>query len=162
MNESDFKTLVSQITQRIANQSLDAQLETWLNHTYPADGAHVQAIRQGCEAGMAAGWLCAQSHGGIRYGRLAQASEALAGFSIDVVDMCDVAGPHHRHPLGEIDLILPVDATAMFDGHGAGWLVYSPDSAHRPTVTHGRAWVLYLLPQGQIEFTRAPTPSSSL
>lgn len=43
---------------------------------------------------------------------------------------------------------------ARFDGRPAGWCVYGPGSAHRPTVSGGRALVLYLLPQGQIQFTR--------
>jgi hypothetical protein len=43
---------------------------------------------------------------------------------------------------------------ARFDGHAAGWCVYGPGTAHRPTVTEGRALVLYLLPEGAIEFTR--------
>ncbi|MDD2670713.1 DUF4863 family protein, partial [Zoogloea sp.] len=30
-----------------------------------------------------------------------------------------------------------------------------PGSAHRPTVSHGRAYVLYLLPEGQITFTKS-------
>jgi len=68
--------------------------------------------------------------------------------------MNDVAGGHHRHPTGEIDLIMPVDPEAKFDGRGAGWLVYGAGSAHRPTVTGGKALVLYLLPQGAIEFTK--------
>jgi hypothetical protein len=73
---------------------------------------------------------------------------------VDVVDMDNVAGGHHRHPTGEIDLVMPVSATATFDGRGAGWLVYEPGSAHVPTVAGGRALVLYLLPQGAIEFTK--------
>jgi hypothetical protein len=32
--------------------------------------------------------------------------------------------------------------------------VYPPGSAHRPTVSGGRALVLYLLPEGRIEFSR--------
>ena len=60
----------------------------------------------------------------------------------------------HAHPLGEIDLIMPIDPEAEFDGHGAGWLVYAAGSAHHPTVRKGRALVLYLLPQGQIQFTQ--------
>ena len=32
--------------------------------------------------------------------------------------------------------------------------VYPPGSAHRPTVAQGRALVLYLLPEGQISFTK--------
>ncbi len=51
-------------------------------------------------------------------------------------------------------MIMPLTEDARFDGHGAGWLVYGPGTAHRPTVTQGRALVLYLLPGGAIEFTR--------
>ena len=40
------------------------------------------------------------------------------------------------------------------DGRSAGWRVCPPGSAHRPTVSQGRALVLYLLPEGQIQFTR--------
>jgi hypothetical protein len=76
------------------------------------------------------------------------------GFSVDVVEMNHVIGPHHRHPNGEIDLVMPLEGAARFDGHGAGWLVYEPGSAHRPTVSGGKALVLYLLPEGAIEFTR--------
>jgi hypothetical protein len=72
--------------------------------------------------------------------------------------MEDVAGPHHRHPTGEIDLVLPLSGDARFDGRGAGWVVYGPGSAHRPTVRGGKALVLYLLPQGAIEFTKEASP----
>jgi hypothetical protein len=78
----------------------------------------------------------------------------LHGYSIDVVDMNEVAGPHHTHPNGEVDLIMPTEGDARFDGRGAGWLVYPAGSSHRPTVSGGRAFVLYLLPGGAIEFTR--------
>ena len=95
--------------------------------------------------------------GGIRYGRIFKSSPELHGFSVDVVDMQDIAGPHHAHPLGEIDLIMPMGDTncgnGQFDNRSAGWLVYPPGSAHRPTVTQGRALVLYLLPEGRIDFT---------
>jgi hypothetical protein len=65
-----------------------------------------------------------------------------------------LAGPHHAHPNGEIDLIMPIEGDALFDGRPAGWLVCPPGSAHQPTVSHGRALVLYLLPDGRIDFTR--------
>jgi hypothetical protein len=68
--------------------------------------------------------------------------------------MQDIVGPHHRHPKGEIDMVMPFDETAKFDGTPKGWKVYGPNSAHRPAVAGGRALVLYLLPQGEIEFTR--------
>jgi hypothetical protein len=51
------------------------------------------------------------------------------------------------------DLIMPPVRVAKFDACDAGWLVYASDSAHRPTVSDGKALVLYLLPKGKIEFT---------
>jgi hypothetical protein len=98
--------------------------------------------------------MCNREAGGIRYGRVVKPSEATHGFSVDVVDMQNVAGPHHRHPNGEIDLVMPLSGEARFDGRPAGWVVYGPGSAHRPTVSGGRALVLYLLPGGAIEFSK--------
>lgn len=155
MTEQDFIALVAQVTGKIAGHPVDSTLSELLNREFPADGRLVKSIQAACTAAVAAGWMCKQEHGGIKYGRVAQPGPELHGFSIDVVDMSDVVGPHHRHPQGEIDLIMPLDGSARFDGHGAGWLVYGPDSAHRPTVAGGRAFVLYLLPEGAIEFTRA-------
>jgi hypothetical protein len=84
-----------------------------------------------------------------------RARPTLAGFSVDVVDITELVGNHHRHPTGEIDLIMPVDPDAKFDGRGAGWLVYPPGSGHRPTVSAGRALILYLLPAGRIEWSQS-------
>ena len=99
--------------------------------------------------------MCNREAGGIKFGRVVKPCDATHGFSVDVVEMDDIAGPHHRHPNGEIDLVMPLDRDARFDGHGAGWRVCGPDSAHVPTVTGGKALILYLLPGGAIEFTQA-------
>ena len=98
--------------------------------------------------------MCNREGGGIKYGRVIKPAADLQDYSVDVVDMDSHKGPHHRHPNGEIDLIMPLDGAAKFDGCPAGWLVYGPGTAHSPTVTDGRALILYLLPQGAIEFTR--------
>jgi len=148
-----FTALVADVTSRVANRALDADLARELNATSPASGPEVTAIAQMCRDAIRDGWMCSREADGIRYGRVVKAGPATHGFSVDVVDMPAIAGPHHRHPNGEIDLVLPQDAGARFDGHGAGWVVYGPGSAHRPTVTGGRALVLYLLPGGAIEFT---------
>ncbi len=84
-----------------------------------------------------------------------KATDVTHGFSVDVVDMENIAGPHHVHPNGEIDLIMPLTPGACFDSRPAGWCVYEAGSAHRPSVSQGRALVLYLLPQGAISFTPA-------
>lgn len=149
-----FAQQVGEITARIAARPLDEQLERELNTWFPADGPEFQSIRAACLAGISAGWMCAREAGGIRFGRVIKPGADTHGFSVDVVDMQPIAGPHHRHPNDEIDLVMPLEPGALFDGRGAGWLVYPPESAHCPTVTRGRALVLYLLPAGAIEFTK--------
>jgi len=155
MEPAQFTDLVATITRRIAGKPLDANLESELNAAYPGDSAAFRDVFEACRAGIAAGWICNREAGGIRYGRVVKSGPATHGFSIDVVEMNDIAGPHHRHPNGEIDLVMPLEGNARFDGRGAGWMVYEPGTAHRPTVSGGKALILYLLPDGAIEFTKA-------
>jgi len=154
MSPTEFREQIARLTAQIADRPLDAALDAWLNAEHGAGSATYRELKAACEAGVAAGWLCEREGGGIRYGRIFKPAEDLHGFSVDVVDMQDIAGPHHVHPNGEIDLIMPLEGEARFDGRPAGWLVCPPGSAHRPTVSGGRALVLYLLPDGRIDFTR--------
>lgn len=154
MTPGEFINLISPISQQIHGKTIDKALETELNENFPAHGEAFRNIFAACQSAIDAGWMCSREAGGIKYGRVVKPNAAIHGFSIDVVDMSDVKGSHHRHPNGEIDMIMPLTPNAKFDGHGAGWAVYGPDSAHFPTVTGGRALVLYLLPQGAIEFTK--------
>lgn len=154
MTIEKFKSLVQPIAARCQGRPLDKSLEAELSVDFPASGEWFTEITAACQQAIQAGWMCKYEAGGIRYGRVIKPDPALHGFSVDVVDMNDLQGPHHRHPNGEIDLIMPQSTGALFDGHGAGWLVYEAGSAHHPTVSRGRALVLYLLPGGAIEFTR--------
>jgi hypothetical protein len=153
MTPENLKALLEPVGQLIAGRSVDEFLQRELNENFPPGANQYRAIFEACEAAIRAGWMCKHEAGGIRYGRVIKPAPELHGYSVDVVDMNDIKGPHHRHPNGEIDLIMPLSRDAQFDGHGAGWLVYRAGSAHHPTVTHGRALVLYLLPNGAIEFT---------
>ncbi len=154
MSPAQFADVIANITGQIAGKPLDAALQSQLNARCPADSAMFREVFDACRAGIEEGWMCNRDAGGIRYGRVVKAGPATHGFSVDVVEMDNIVGPHHRHPNGEIDLVMPLDASARFDGHGAGWVVYGPGSAHRPTVSGGKALVLYLLPDGAIEFTK--------
>jgi hypothetical protein len=154
MTPTEFRAQIALLTAQLAGRALDADLDAWLNREHGAGSSTYRALKAACEAGVAAGWLCDREGGGIRYGRIFKPADDLHGFSVDVVDMADVAGPHHTHPNGEIDLIMPLEGDARFDGRPAGWLVCPPGSAHHPTVSGGRALVLYLLPQGRIDFTK--------
>jgi len=104
MSPSDFQRLIAQVTAQLAGRPLNADLAAWLNVTYPADSQTFRDLADACRAGVAEGWLCNREGGGIRYGRIFKALPDTHGFSVDVVDMKDIAGPHHVHPHGEIDL----------------------------------------------------------
>jgi hypothetical protein len=154
MSKETFHQIVADVTTQIAGRPLNDELDRWLNTVHGPGSESYERLKQACIDGVAEGWLCEREGGGIKYGRVFKPEDALAGFSVDVVDMKDIQGPHHTHPNGEIDLIMPLEGDATFDGRPAGWCVYPPGSAHHPTVASGRALVLYLLPQGQIQFSK--------
>ena len=154
MPQNAFRAQLAALTAQLAGRPLDAALAAWLNAEHGPGSDTYTGLKAAWQQGVAEGWLCQREGGGIRYGRVFKPAPELHGFSVDVVDMTDVAGRHHTHPLGAIDLVMPITGDARFDGHPAGWLVCPPGSAHPPTVTGGRALVLYLLPEGRIDFTR--------
>lgn len=153
MMKEAFRELIAGLTGTLQGMSLDAALSERLNRLHPPGTPIYDALFGACRQGVADGWMCEREAGGIRYGRVIKPGPDTHGFSVDVVEMCNVVGPHHAHPNGEIDLVMPLEPGAAFDGQGAGWKVYGPGTAHRPTVTGGRAYVLYLLPGGAIQFT---------
>jgi hypothetical protein len=153
MNVEQFRDLIRPIAEAVAGRPLATELGDELDRRFPPDGAEFRAVESACHQAIAAGWMCAQGSGGRRFGRVIEPGPQTLGLSVDVVDLTDIVGPHHRHPKGEVCMVMPQTPTARFDGKGAGWKVYPPDSAHRPTVTAGRALVLYMLPEGRIEFT---------
>jgi Domain of unknown function (DUF4863) len=154
VSKSDFETLLAPLFEKIRNSPLDDSLERALNEGFPITGAFCQSILEACLQGDAGGWVCEREAAGIRYGRVVKPNPSTSGFSVDVVQMREIVGPHHVHPNGEIDLILPTEGSPTFDKRPAGWLVYGPGSGHRPTVEGGCAYILYLLPGGAIDFTR--------
>lgn len=154
MQNSDLHQHIASLTTQLKGRAINADLEAWLNQEHGFNSDTYKQLKADCERGVAEGSLCQYEGGGVRYGRAFKPSDDLAGFSVDVVDMDNVVGPHHTHPNGEIDLVMPLEGEALFDNQPAGWVVYPPGSSHKPTVSNGRALVLYLLPEGSIEFTR--------
>ena len=158
ISSSELHRQISALTNQLSGKELDQDLQDWLNHEHGVGSDTWRELEQSCHQGVAEGWLCQHDAGGIRYGRVFKPDPELHGFSVDVVDMDDVGmgdivGPHHRHPQGEIDMVMPISSEAHFDGHAAGWVVYQAGTVHYPTVSGGRALILYLLPAGSIEFT---------
>ncbi len=155
MNVDQFRDLIRPVAVVAAGRALTPELGEELERRFPPDGSQFRTIEAACHQAIAAGWMCAQGGAGRRFGRVIEPGPETSNLSVDVVDLTDIVGPHHRHPNGEICMVMPVTPSACFDGKGAGWKVYPPGSAHHPTVSAGRALVLYMLPEGRIEFTAA-------
>lgn len=147
-----LQELTETLTTWLSVRSLDDTLEAALMSEFGPNSYWFNQVETLARQGMVSGEFGNREGGGIRFGRLIKPSEATAGFSLDMVLMNDRSGPHHRHPNGEVDLVIPLAPQAQFDGTGRGWKVYPPESAHSPTVIGGPAIVLYFLPNGAIEF----------
>ena len=153
MNVERLQELLKPVTDFVSGQAVNGDLAQALERRFPHDGETFGTIEAACHEAIADGWMCAQGSGGRRFGRVIEPSEDTGQLSVDVVDLENIVGPHHRHPTGEICMVMPVTDGARFDGRSRGWCVFEPGSDHRPTVTDGEALVLYMLPQGRIEFT---------
>ncbi len=153
MSQARLEELMAEIAAAIGEKSVDGDLAGFLNQTFAEAGETFKEVEALCHEGEAEGWLCAREMGGIKFGRVIKPGGAAGRFSVDVVRMKDIKGPHHLHPSGEIGMIIPIAGDPKFDGEGRGWYVDPPGSDHWPTVEGGDAYVLYLLPDGAIEFT---------
>jgi Domain of unknown function (DUF4863) len=149
----DLKQLIAPVMDEIAIGPVDANLEKRLNQKFPAGGKAFGSLQAACHEAISDGWMCAEGEEGRRFGRVIEAAPETKNLSVDVVQLKDIIGPHHRHPTGEICMVMPDAEGATFDGQGAGWCVNEPNSAHRPTARNGQVLILYLLPDGEIEFT---------
>ena len=153
MQVEQFQALLKPVTDFVSEQAVSPALADALNQRFPANGEVFNAIEAACHAAIAEGWMCSQGSAGRRFGRVIEPSDDTGNLSVDVVDLTNIVGPHHRHPTGEICMIMPITPEARFDGNPRGWCIFEAGSDHRPTVTDGEALVLYMLPEGRIEFT---------
>ena len=126
-----------------------------LQASWPVDGETLQEIRALVIEGIEEGWFAPRGEEGMKWGRLAKATEETQDHSIDGVLMTG-PGPGHTHPNGEIDLCFALEGNPRFDGRPEGWVVYGPQSWHVPTVSGGTMAILYFLPSGAIEFGPKP------
>jgi hypothetical protein len=149
---------VDKLLDFIKDKPLDAQLEAELNDLYGAATENYQELLGLLRTGIEEGWACYAEIDGPDYrrGRLAKPSSETHGFSVETGMLKNVLGNYHEHPLGEINMIGPVDATGQFCGSGAGWKVFPPKSRHYPTVTGGKVTMLFFLPEGKIEYLTPP------
>jgi hypothetical protein len=114
MARERFAALLAPVIDVVRDRTLDDALKARLEAHLPANGEAFLAIERACHAAIAAGWMCTEGGGQRRFGRIFEPSAALGGFSVDVVDITELVGNHHRHPTGEIDMIMPVTPGARF------------------------------------------------
>lgn len=149
----DFQDLLQPVFKAIASAPIDKALAARLNVDFPADGALFAVIEEACHAAIEAGWMCAHGDAGRKFGRVIEPTAITNNLSVDVVQLNNVAGPHHSHSKGEVCMVMPQEEGATFDNNKAGWCTYAAGTAHFPTVRNGNALILYLLPDGEINFT---------
>jgi 2-hydroxylaminobenzoate mutase len=156
-HKSETLTLAYRILKDIGDRPFDAELEFRLNRYFgPCSGTY-EALARLLKLGTEEGWVAYAPVEGAGYhrGRIAEPASETAGMSIESALLCNVKGQYHCHTRGEIDMIIPIDSSAQFCGHGAGWMVYPLLSEHYPTVTGGKALFMFFLPNGEIEY-KAP------
>ncbi|MHC4893871.1 MAG: 4-hydroxylaminobenzoate lyase [Planctomycetota bacterium] len=127
------------------------QARKLLTERFDPTGPEATSLRAELEALLEQGAIAHKGELPVRFSRAAKPSPETDGHSIDVVLMTG-PGPRHRHPNGEIDYCIALDGEPTFDGQAPGWVVYGPDSTHVPTVAGGTMLIVYLLPDGGIEF----------
>ena len=124
---------------------------TQLNERFGYESEEGQAFVEAFKALHAAGEVAGRGELPVEWGRVSKATEETLGFSLDVVHM-NGAGPDHVHPTGEASFCVPLEGEPEFEGTRSGWHVLPPESRHVPLVTGGRMLIVYLLPNGEMEF----------
>jgi hypothetical protein len=122
-----------------------------LNARFDPTGADAAHLNAALETLLAAGSIADRGELPVMWGRVTKPCEESRGLSIDVVRMTG-PGPRHHHPCGEVNWCVAREGTPTFDGDGPGWVVKAEGSTHVPTVEGGEMLIVYLLPQGAIEF----------
>lgn len=153
MKISEFKSLLKPVIDLVSTMEINSRLFNELNRRFPPGSEVFDSIESACHEAIADGWMCANGDPGRRWGRVIEPSEETGGLSVDVVDLTDLVGSHHSHPGGEICMVMPITPEALFDGVSRGWCVFEPGSGHYPTVSDGEALILYMLPDGKIDYT---------
>ncbi len=130
--------------------ALVAELERQLESEFPWEGPQIQALGATIRRGVEEGWLAHRGEEQARFSRVAKASEASFGLSVDVVSMTGAA-VDHTHPKGEVTLGFPAgESSGTFEGRDPAWVFLGPGSRHLPTVVGGRMNLIYFLPDGAV------------
>jgi hypothetical protein len=157
-HKAEMLEALGRLAHFIGGRLLDEKLERDLNDTYGAHTTNYQELALLLGFGVREGWACYSEISGPDYrrGRIAEPSPEMCGFSVESGMMKDKVGNYHCHTRGEINMVVPVNPTGQFCGHGAGWKVFEPGSSHFPQASGGKIMTIFLLPNGEIEYKKPP------
>tara|TARA_B100000989_G_C19509114_1_gene458027 strand:- start:446 stop:916 length:471 start_codon:yes stop_codon:yes gene_type:complete len=150
---TEFGQLVQQVASFVGERDLDAGLAADLNDAFGYGSEMHDTFGRLILAGESEVWLLSREASNINFGRPVKPGREAGQFSVDVVHVAKIRGPHHIHASGEIGVMFPLEGTPVLDSGRDAWYVYTPASDYHPTVSGGTAHVLYFLPDGAIEFT---------
>ena len=102
---TEFGQLVQQVAFFVGDRDLDAALAADLNDAFGYGSEMHDSLGRLILAGESEGWLLAREAGGIKFGRPVKPGREAGHFSVDVVHMADIRGPHHIHVSGEIGVM---------------------------------------------------------
>lgn len=160
-NRKTLHNLLAPVIAEIADTEWNDALADRLNTRFGADSDLFAALQACCDDGIETGWMGLQGEEVRKGARVIEPGPETSGMSVDVVQLIDFTGPHHRHPNGEVCAVMPDRADGCFDGNPQGWAVYPPGSEHWPAGTGGRVRILFFLPKGEIEYTDRKASLSS-
>jgi hypothetical protein len=152
-NRKALCDLLAPVIAEISDTEWNDALAARLNEKFGADSELFGAFEAMCDTGIESGWMGLQGEEVRKGARVIEPCDETGGMSIDVVQLVDFTGPHHRHPNGEVCAVMTDSAAGRFDGNPQGWAVYPPGSEHWPVGAGGRVRILFFLPDGAIEYT---------
>ncbi len=156
-----LRKLLDPVVTVIANSDWDDALSAHLNERFGAKSDLFRQLKAMCGDGIENGWMGLQGEEARKGARVVEPCSETHAMSIDVVQLIDFTGPHHRHPHGEVCAVMSETPEGRFDGNKEGWAVYPPGSEHWPSGSGGRVRILFFLPKGAIEYTDKQASLSS-
>ncbi len=148
-----LRDLLEPVIAEIADSEWNDALAARLNARFGPEGDLFRALEACCDDGIESGWMGLQGEEVRKGARVIEPCPETRGLSVDVVQLIDFTGPHHRHPKGEVCAVMTERPDGRFDGQPRGWAAYPPGSEHWPAGTGGRVRILFFLPKGAIEYT---------
>ena len=168
-SKAELVALFIPLLQDVKDMTPVIALEQWLNTKHSAESDLYKDLARLMTLGVQDGWAADTEVAGRRYrrSRVSAPCEETLFFSATAVLLDSTQNTqknpegsfradYHRHPYGEINLVVPLNEGAALAGPNGwcygGWTAPEPGSRHFPEVKGGAVISLTFLPAGRIAF----------